>query len=582
MRFIFLKKVSFRYLALLSISGLLLAFYYILHNSYKGDIRNYKNSRIDELNISYNAIVNLNHRTSELLYETVVNSPQTWNILAKANSGDTAIVNQARQDLYMHLKEHYHFLSGYDIRQLHFHLPNNHSFLRFHRPGKYGDDLSQVRYSIAETNRTLKSHWGFEEGRIFNGFRYVFPIINDKDKHLGSVEVSINFKAIQRELYKLHPKTYAFYIKKDIVNSKVFKSELNNYCTTKLSPDLLCESYQAKDSIINSINNTISKKVKDKISNFESFSYIHRCKKTYRATTFLPIKNVRGNNSAYIVAYEEDNMLKYIYLKYIAIIFFSVILLAFIADLLFQLRQNNLKLEKNEALLIQSNETKDKFFSIIAHDIKGPVSSSVELIRLLKDNYQSIGEEKRTRSLNVIFNSLTDTYKLLINLLHWSRTQRGTIDFKPQELNLAQLSEESIAPLLQLANNKDIRLTTKLNKDHKVKADHDMLSTIIRNLVSNAIKFTPHWGTITVESEMTSPSFITISVKDSGLGIPQKSQAHLLDIDKESSTKGTDNESGTGLGLILCKEFVNYHKGEIWFESETNKGTTFFFTMPSA
>lgn len=582
MKTFFRQRPPFRYLALIGILALLLVFCYILYNSYKADIHNHKQSRIEKLNISYNAIINLHQHTSLLLYETVINTPETWEILANANSSDSLTVDQARRDLYLHLKGHYALLTDFNIRQFHFHLPNNHSLLRFHRPNKYGDDLSSTRYSIVETNRLLKPHFGFEEGRIYNGFRYVFPIINAENKHLGSVEVSLNFDAIQKELNQLHPKTYAFYIHKDLVEKKVFASEQNNYIPTTLHDKLLSESCFEMTPAIATLNRNISKRSRKKIDNFESFCSTCYYQKAFRIITFLPIHNVEQHKSAYIVSYEEDESIKYTYIKYISIITFSLILLLFIAGLLIQLRTNNIKLEKSQGQLITSNTAKDKFFSIIAHDIKGPVSSSAELIRFLKDNYQNMGEEKIKHTLDVVFSSLNDTYKLLLNLLHWSRTQRGTMEFKPVKTHLMTITKESIAPLTQLANNKEINITTKLSKDIWVNADHTMLSIIIRNIVSNAIKFTPHHGSIYIFTPEQNPTSITICIKDTGQGIAEKNQAQLLNIDKESSTKGTDNESGTGLGLVLCKEFINYHKGDFWFESEENKGTSFYFSLPLA
>ncbi|NPA44263.1 MAG: HAMP domain-containing histidine kinase, partial [Chlorobi bacterium] len=181
--------------------------------------------------------------------------------------------------------------------------------------------------------------------------------------------------------------------------------------------------------------------------------------------------------------------------------------------------------------------------------------------------------ETQQKYLNIINEGIKSTYKLLDDLLLWSQSQQGIMDFNPE--NILEI-------LHQTANAKSINLINSIPEDTNIVADVDMLSTIIRNLLSNSIKFTNKGGKIIINSKFVTKNkqkYVQIEVIDNGVGIPKEKHSKLFDIEETTSTKGTENEEGTGLGLILCKEFVEKHKGKIWFESEVGVGTTFFFTI---
>ena len=201
--------------------------------------------------------------------------------------------------------------------------------------------------------------------------------------------------------------------------------------------------------------------------------------------------------------------------------------------------------------------------------------------KLLLNNFENYDLPKQKKFLGIINNDMQNTYKLLENLLLWSRAQRGVIEFNPQKGNLYLLSGETLNLLKQSAENKTIALINDVSEDIYVNADKNMLLTILRNLISNAIKFTPQNGTIEigVKTGRALSQKQQIYVKDSGIGIPKEKQGQLFEISENISTKGTEGEAGTGLGLILCKEFVAYHGGQIGVESEVGKGSEFIFTL---
>lgn len=242
------------------------------------------------------------------------------------------------------------------------------------------------------------------------------------------------------------------------------------------------------------------------------------------------------------------------------------------------------ELRESEKKLVELNTTKDKFFSIIAHDLKSPINSVLGFASLLSNKFDKYETKDHKKFINIIRKGLEQAYKLLDNLLLWSRTQKATIEFIPEKLNFYLLISETIDLLKQNASNKSITIKMKVVEDTLIYADKNMVLTILRNLLSNAIKFTMNGGSVIIRSEpiknLDGSPFLKVMVEDTGVGISEDRLESLFDISVDSSTKGTENESGTGLGLILCKEFITLHKGEIWAESKHDKGSRFYFTLP--
>jgi len=248
------------------------------------------------------------------------------------------------------------------------------------------------------------------------------------------------------------------------------------------------------------------------------------------------------------------------------------------------IKNAEINLKEKEGKLRESNKTKDKFFSIIAHDLRSPFNSMLGFTELLNEGFNDYSDEQKRKFIAIIYDGLQNTLKLLDNLLYWARSQKGTIAYNPEMINLFLITKEISKLLTQSFENKSIKLINQIALNSYVFADRDMLATIIRNLLSNALKFTNKHGEITIKtfsySDEKQNQFVGISVSDTGVGITAKAQSTLFDIGENISTAGTEDEKGTGLGLILCKEFVEKHGGKIWVESEVGKGSSFFFTVP--
>jgi signal transduction histidine kinase len=246
-----------------------------------------------------------------------------------------------------------------------------------------------------------------------------------------------------------------------------------------------------------------------------------------------------------------------------------------------KLHRQSLQLRQQSKELRELNASKDKFFSIIAHDLRGPLGGFMGLSEMIADDSQPLTSDERLDMIKVLSRSARNIYNLLENLLEWSQMQHGRTAFKPQLMSLKKLVAESTKLLFEVSHKKNVSITVDIDKDQEVYADINMFQSVIRNLVSNAIKFTPKGGKVIVTADLTESNTSVITVKDTGIGMNSEMVANLFRLNVNSSRPGTEGENSTGLGLLLCKEFVERHGGEIWVESEEGRGSLFCFTIPN-
>jgi PAS domain S-box-containing protein len=236
-------------------------------------------------------------------------------------------------------------------------------------------------------------------------------------------------------------------------------------------------------------------------------------------------------------------------------------------------------LKESEKHLREINASKDKFFTIISHDLRSPFSSIIGFSNLLIEKVRKKEYQKVEEYAGIIQNSSWRVMNLLINLIEWASSQTGRIKFNPEYVDIVDLINEVTELLNDSARQKSIAITGELPGSIIVFADKDMLSTVIRNLLSNAIKYTYPGGKINIVAKQNHGELI-VSVSDNGVGILAESVEKLFRIEESHSTTGTQKEYGTGLGLLVCKEFIGKHDGRIWVDSEPGKGSTFYFKLP--
>lgn len=323
----------------------------------------------------------------------------------------------------------------------------------------------------------------------------------------------------------------------------------------------------------------------DKEKKVQLFNALNKLEETYYTISDLSTKNEIAQ-----LKYQNEKKISYFLIIAIVVFAFLVVLLIHqqtskkkAYNLLefrnFQINKMNDEIQEQRDYLNQLNKTKDKFFSIIAHDLKNPFNSIKGFTELLIDNSGEYEEEKQLKFLKIIKDSTIKASMLLNNLLIWANSQSGNLNYIPKKIELVRQVMDVTSLLEIQAIKKEIDIYNNVDHNLSVKADENMLNTILRNLISNAIKFTNLKGEIRVLSKVKN-NMVEISIADNGVGISEEDIKNVFNIEVKNTNIGTANEQGSGLGLILCKDFVEKHGGEIWVKSEKNVGTEFIFTLP--
>jgi signal transduction histidine kinase len=396
---------------------------------------------VDKLQYTYRVTTNTYKLVSQIIYDEIVNRPEVIDLLRDANTATPEEQARLREQLLKLLSPTYANLKEHNLRQFHFHLPDGTSFLRMHRPEKFGDPLFDVRYSVKVANEKQVFVSGFEEGRIFNGFRYVFPLFavdaSGNRQHIGSVETSIGFQAIRSEMSKLFPGCFDFMLRSDIVRSKVFQDERDNYVESPLDPTFVVESSAIQGTsepktavcdMADRLNESLKPIVADKLQKGIAFAVPIRLENQGNyVATFIPVRNLQNQVVAYIFSYESDSTLigyrNTFFVMVVAATCFNSILILFIAyvnrsrDLLFkknaalqeeieartiaeqtaeqhseELEQTLAKLKVAQAKLIQTEKmtSLNQLVAGVAHEINNPISFIYSNIEPAKEYVDSL------------------------------------------------------------------------------------------------------------------------------------------------------------------------------------------------
>lgn len=291
--------------------------------------------KVKVFNDVYNSTRKSYSKITKLLYNEIINTPEVINVFKEARDGSPEEQQRIRLALYKLLTPTYESLKTINIRQLHFHLPNVSSFLRFHKPEKYGDSLLNIRHSLEIANQEKRYVEGFEEGRIYNGFRYVYPLFDEEKRHIGSVETSLSFKALSNDIEETLGNEIDFILKKSIVEKKVWKDEQSNYITSQINNRYMNEHVDESMPILSKydyINRSISQEATQQMKKHQGFSI---CKDS-TIITFIPIRNVEGDeNAAYLISYEKSGEVNTIVNDALILLMISTIILFILSSLIF-------------------------------------------------------------------------------------------------------------------------------------------------------------------------------------------------------------------------------------------------------
>lgn len=592
------KKIIIKFLLIYFIITTALVFLYFLQ--YKKGIENYLNHKTHQHLLEYRAVYNEYKVLSNIIFDADINTENTINIFQKAYTSSGAQKNIIRKKLLDHLKLKYEKLKRYNLKQLHFHLPDNESFLRMHRPNKYGDDLTNIRATVAYVNRYKKYIDGFEEGRIFNGFRFVYPLFSEEKKHIGSVEISFSVLAMVETMLNTYNLKLNFLIEKDVVDKKLFKDELKNYI---LSPN---KKFYYEKSIYEKYPplKTKIKEEKDytqKLMKGEPFTVFEDNLDFIK--TMIPIKNPVSNDVvAVLCIYQDDKVILNDKNDLISKIFISYIFLALIFYLFYKqtfakakLLKLNKELDKRVSLEVRKGRKQDlhmfnqsKMASIgrmitnISHQWRQPLSVITTCASGLKiEKDMNILESK---DFEKFINSILEQSKYLSKTLDSFRDYIDINDEEKKVLCVQSKMDKVVNFLAPFFKENNIEIIKKYEEEKLyILGTTSELFEVFNAILTNANDaFSKNKSVIdkqiviTVKKKNENRIFITI--RDNAGGIEKDKINNIFD-----PYFTTKHESiGTGISLYLTYKIVTENlKGTIYVKNKT-EGAKFYIELPSA
>jgi signal transduction histidine kinase len=592
------KKIIIKFLLIYFIITTALVFLYFLQ--YKKGIENYLNHKTHQHLLEYRAVYNEYKVLSNIIFDADINTENTINIFQKAYTSSGAQKNIIRKKLLDHLKLKYEKLKRYNLKQLHFHLPDNESFLRMHRPNKYGDNLTNIRATVAYVNRYKKYIDGFEEGRIFNGFRFVYPLFSEEKKHIGSVEISFSVLAMVETMLNTYNLKLNFLIKKDVVDKKLFKDELKNYI---LSPNKkfyyeksIYEKYPPLKTKMEDVKDYTQNLMKGKpFTVFEDdLDFIK---------TMIPIKNPVSNEVvAVLCIYQDDKVILNDKNDLISKIFISYILLALIFYLFYKqtfakakLLKLNQELDKRVSLEVRKGRKQDlhmfnqsKMASIgrmitnISHQWRQPLSVITTCASGLKiEKDMNMLESK---DFEKFINSILEQSKYLSKTLDSFRDYIDINDEEKKVLCVQSKMDKVVNFLAPFFKENNIEIIKKYEEEKLyILGTTSELFEIFNAILTNANdafsknkNVTNKQIVITVKKKNENKIFITI--RDNAGGIEKDKINNIFD-----PYFTTKHESiGTGISLYLTYKIVTENlKGTIYVKNKT-EGAKFYIELPLA
>ncbi|MEA3554256.1 MAG: ATP-binding protein [Campylobacterota bacterium] len=568
-----------------------------------------KNSRVDVLvkktkknhNDQINSAIYQYKSSAKFIFESLVNNEE---VLKIQNNGLKATTieqrDKYRKELHKKLLPFYSDLKEYGIKQFHFHFPDSTSFLRFHKPKKYGDNLKDIRYSIAVANKELRIVEGFEEGRIFNGYRFVYPLIY-KGEHIGSVETSIGFNAINK-VSKDNYNTYQYMIlNKDIIKGKLFSGERKNYEKSDVNKNFYHEinsfvnyknDFDNRQHIISyDIFKKLNIELQDRLLDSTLLEYKHivefiKIYDIYYFVSILPIQNIQNENIGYILSYERCDCVNGI--EYEFQIKVALLIILFISLLIFLYKREKARIElerlnkianEQRDMANQATKAKSEFLANMSHEIRTPLNAILGFIDILKEESQG---RKSTKYIDIIKDSGQNLLQIIEDILDFSKIESGKLDIEKIDFDLKKELEVITYLFEAKCSSKNISLSLVFddNLPKVINSDPLRIKQIIANLLSNAIKFTNDGKRIVVKIAYSNNK-INISVKDEGVGIASDKLNHIFEAFIQEDSSATRQYGGSGLGLSISLELTKLLGGELKVKSEVGVGSEFYFSIPA-
>jgi signal transduction histidine kinase len=446
-----------------------------------------------------------------------------------------------------------------------------------------------------ETFRRIKSP--LSEAECLTAIADIYLIQNNSDRayenYLTALDILRKLKGAEIQLAKLYNSVAQYYLKKNNAERALANLRLADPLAQKSqNQELIQNTYGLLSKAYKDLGDY--KKALEYSELFKALEDFLQKEKNDRSILKMQSRHTINQKQSLIDQLELNRIQKDFELEkekrfkeflIIMVALIAIILILILTLFILQKRNNkklkeaNLKVKAQNDELEDLNATKDKFFSIISHDLKGPLNSLTSFSGLLMNHTNSLSTEEIQMLAKDLDKSLKNLFALLENLLQWSRSQTGNIEFTAEEFDITEMLNENKRLLDKQAENKNIHIEVKNTNPITVKAHPNSITTVVRNLLSNAIKFTEEGGQIKMGVVDESNQYV-VKIADNGVGMPKEVANNIFRIDTKHSTQGTAKEKGTGLGLILCKEFVEKNGGRIWVKSEEGKGTIFSFSIP--
>lgn len=591
------KKAKIKYFLLFLTVYMIIFILWSTEKNYK--INAFLERKSLETSSKYNAIYNQYKVLSETIFLLNINTDKVLTLFKDAGTKDKQKQNNIRNALYKTVSPTHKMLKKHNIKQLHFHLKDNTSFLRIHKPETFGDDLTGIRETVAYVNKNKRKVDSFEEGRVYNGYRFVFPLFYKQD-HIGSVEISFSALAFHEMYFKDYGLESNLFISKNIVDKKVFKMYQKYYIPSEFKglyyEKTIYEYLNArKPDMIHTIEPKHSRMILENVYKDNTVSFFDKPNKMIQ--TVIPLKNKINNKIVgFYVSYDDKDM--YIIDKnknHLIVSLIVFVLLAFIFYFIYRnaiMNTNLITLNKNLKVKIQevnaSNivaqnayKAKSEFLAIMSHEIRTPMNAILSISFLLKEMHLSSTIRTYVQKID---NAATHLLSIINDILDFSKIESGKMTLESADFCFNDILEKISDMFMIKCEEKDLKLWYDLDPKmpYFMIGDSLRLLQVLINIVGNAVKFTEH-GSIVLKTQVLSISqqeaHVKFTVTDTGIGMTDAQVNKIFLTYGQADSTTTRNYGGSGLGLSISKYFVEQMCGTIKVNSKYRQGSEFIFDI---
>ena len=556
----------------------------------------------DEIKVN-NTFLNSYRTFSKSLFNNVINKKSILKIVYDYDHASPEEKDLYRKRLYDSLKFVYNVIKYKNFSIFHFHGPDGRSILRFHKPGKYGDNLLPFRKSIGIIRKQHKYIEGFEEGRIVNSYRFIYPLFYNGD-YIGSVELSVSLTDMLQEDEELYIGVARFLLKEklfeEIVNKYTEKyyssSEFEGYKTYNFYLKNKKYNHQIADSVVHILNKKVKKQLADNpVNNKPAIKWVKYKGKNY-LLTFMPVLNISGQQAAMIVYYEHYKPINSL-IKSLNIAITIATIFSFLISILImffnwgrkQAIEQRKRIYKAKERAEEMARLKSSFLANMSHEIRTPMNGVIGMTEILKQTKLS---KEQKDFVTIIESSASSLLNVINDILDFSKIESNKIEIESISFQVRKVIEDVGDTLILHVEEKGISLLTYVDPriPDVVIGDPARLKQVLLNLANNAVKFT-YEGEVVISAELVEPESgndtqnkpktvsILFKVKDTGIGISKESKRKLFEPFIQADSSISRKYGGTGLGLTISKRFVELMGGKLDLDSEVGKGSVFYFQL---